>query len=122
MGGQGVGPGMITPTQKIWKNGEWIAWDDARVHVMTHALHYGTSVFEGIRCYETKKGPRLFRLPEHIRRMYDSAKIYRMDLPTFSPEELQGSLRQSGARKRSPLLLRSPGRLPRLRRSRRAVA
>ena len=51
---------MIKPTQKIWHNGQWINWDDARVHVMTHALHYGTSVFEGIRCYETKKGPALF--------------------------------------------------------------
>lgn len=79
---------MITPTRKIWHNGDWIDWDDARVHVMTHALHYGTSVFEGIRCYETKKGPALFRLPEHMRRMFDSSKIYRMDLPTFSPEQL----------------------------------
>ena len=79
---------MIQPTEKVWHNGELIAWADANVHVMTHALHYGTSVFEGLRCYETKKGPAIFRLPEHIRRMFDSSKIYRMDLPTFSQEEL----------------------------------
>lgn len=79
---------MITPTDKIWRNGELIAWDDAKVHVMSHALHYGTSVFEGIRCYETRKGPAVFRLPEHMRRMFDSAKIYRMDLPRYSQQDL----------------------------------
>ena len=79
---------MITPTEKIWYNGELINWDDAKVHVMTHALHYGTSVFEGIRCYATKQGPAVFRLPEHIRRMFDSAKVYRMDLPRFTQQQL----------------------------------
>ena len=78
---------MIKPTAKIWYNGDFIDWDDAKVHVLTHALHYGTSVFEGIRCYDTKNGPGLFRLPEHIRRMFDSAKIYRMDDLGFSREE-----------------------------------
>ena len=63
----------------IWKNGEYIKWDDARVHVMTHAIHYGSSVFEGIRCYETAKGPAVFRLPEHMKRLLNSAKIYRME-------------------------------------------
>lgn len=75
---------MIQPTAKIWHNGEFIAWDDAKVHVLTHALHYGTSVFEGIRCYDTRKGPGVFRLAEHIRRMFDSAKIYRMTDLGFS--------------------------------------
>ncbi len=93
---------MIEPTKKIWRNGELIAWEDANVHVMTHALHYGTSVFEGIRCYETKKGPAVFRLHEHIRRMFDSAKIYRMDLPTFSRAELAEAclnvIRENGLR------------------------
>lgn len=79
---------MITPTDKIWHNGDLIAWDDAKVHVLSHALHYGTSVFEGIRCYATKKGPAVFRLPEHMRRMFESAKIYRMDIPRFSQDEL----------------------------------
>ena len=69
---------MIKPTEKILHNGEFIDWDDANVHVLTHALHYGTSVFEGIRCYNTRQGPAIFRLQEHVRRMYDSAKIYRM--------------------------------------------
>ncbi len=79
---------MITPTEKIWRNGELIDWDEAKVHVLTHALHYGTSVFEGIRCYETTKGPAVFRLPEHMRRMFDSSKIYRMDIPKFTQQQL----------------------------------
>lgn len=64
---------------KVWRNGELIDWDDARVHVMTHAIHYGSSVFEGIRAYETQKGPAIFRLTEHMQRLVNSAKIYRMD-------------------------------------------
>ena len=79
---------MITPTKKIWRNGALIDWDEAKVHVLTHALHYGTSVFEGIRVYETARGPAAFRIREHIRRMFDSAKIYRMDIPRYSQEEL----------------------------------
>jgi branched-chain amino acid aminotransferase len=63
----------------VWCNGEFIKWDDARVHVMSHVLHYGSSVFEGIRCYETKRGPAVFRLQEHMQRLLNSAKIYRMD-------------------------------------------
>jgi branched-chain amino acid aminotransferase len=85
---------MITPTEKIWRNGELINWDEANVHVLTHALHYGTSIFEGIRCYETSRGPAVFRINEHIRRMFDSAKIYRMDLPRFSPAELVDACRE----------------------------
>lgn len=63
----------------VWKNGEVIKWDDARIHVMSHVVHYGSSVFEGIRCYETSKGSAVFRLAEHIQRLLNSAKIYRMD-------------------------------------------
>ncbi len=63
----------------VWHNGEFIKWNDARVHVMSHVLHYGSSVFEGIRCYATKRGPAVFRLREHMRRFLNSAKIYRMD-------------------------------------------
>src|SRR5215210_4503631 len=64
---------------KVWRDGELIDWDDARVHVMTHAIHYGSSVFEGIRCYATKRGPAVFRLREHMQRLLNSAKIYRME-------------------------------------------
>lgn len=71
----------IQPTKYIWFNGEMVPWEQATVHVMTHALHQGSSVFEGIRCYETPGGPALFRPTLHIRRLYDSAKIYRMALP-----------------------------------------
>ena len=66
---------------KIWRNGEFIDWWDAKIHVMSHVVHYGTSIFEGIRCYNTEKGPAIFRLKEHIRRFFDSAKIYRMEIP-----------------------------------------
>ena len=64
---------------EVWHNGEFIKWDDARVHVMSHVLHYGSSVFEGIRCYKTQRGPAIFRLREHIQRLLNSTKIYRME-------------------------------------------
>ena len=63
----------------VWRDGEFIKWSDARVHVMSHVLHYGSSVFEGIRCYATKSGPAVFRLREHMQRLLNSAKVYRMD-------------------------------------------
>ncbi len=71
----------ITPTPHIWMNGEMVPWEDATVHVLTHTLHYGTGVFEGIRAYETDKGAAIFRLTEHIERFYRSAKILNMDMP-----------------------------------------
>lgn len=71
----------IQPVDKVWMNGRLIAWDEARVHVLTHALHYGTGVFEGIRCYETERGPAVFRLRDHLLRMERSAKIFLMDIP-----------------------------------------
>ena len=71
----------------IWRNGKMVAWDEARVHVMSHALHYGSSVFEGVRSYSTPQGRVIFRLREHIRRLFDSAKIYRMKIP-YSQEEM----------------------------------
>ncbi|MGE3466482.1 MAG: branched-chain amino acid transaminase [Pyrinomonadaceae bacterium] len=64
---------------KVWKNGEFVNWDDANIHVMSHVVNYGSSVFEGIRCYETSKGSAVFRLTEHMQRLVNSAKIYRMD-------------------------------------------
>jgi branched-chain amino acid aminotransferase len=66
---------------KIWFNGELLDWDDAQIHVLSHVVHYGSSVFEGMRVYETPKGPACFRLTDHVNRIFDSAKIYRMALP-----------------------------------------
>lgn len=77
---------------KVWKNGEWIAWKDAHTHLASHVIHYGSSLFEGIRCYKTKKGSAIFRLKEHTRRLFDSAKIYRMRIP-FSQEDIDAACR-----------------------------
>ncbi|AUV80467.1 branched-chain amino acid transaminase [Salinigranum rubrum] len=71
----------------IWQDGEFVDWDDAQVHVLTHGLHYGTGVFEGVRCYDTEKGPAIFRWDEHLERFYQSGKPYNMEIP-FSREEL----------------------------------
>jgi branched-chain amino acid aminotransferase len=79
---------MLTPTEKIWHNGRFIRWEDATIHVLSHVVSYGSSVFEGIRCYVTPAGPAVFRLREHIRRMLDSAKIYRMENIGYSAGEL----------------------------------
>jgi branched-chain amino acid aminotransferase len=72
---------MNKENSKIWMDGKFVRWDEARVHILTHALHYGSSVFEGCRCYKTLQGPAIFRLQSHVDRLYDSAKIYRMDIP-----------------------------------------
>ena len=77
----------ITPTTNIWMNGELVPWDQATTHVLTHTLHYGTGVFEGIRAYETSEGPGVFRLTEHMQRLHESAQIMMMDLP-YSVDEL----------------------------------
>ncbi len=74
-------------TKFIWQDGKLIPWENATVHVMSHALHYGSAMFEGIRVYETPEGPCFFRLPCHIRRLFDSAKMYYMDMP-YSQEEI----------------------------------
>jgi branched-chain amino acid aminotransferase len=74
-------------TEKIWMDGELVPWAEARVHVLTHTLHYGSGVFEGIRAYPTKRGPAVFRLTDHIRRLHDSAALFLMDLP-YSVDEL----------------------------------
>ena len=65
----------------IWMNGEYVAWEDAKVHVLTHALHYGTGVFEGVRAYETPRGTAVFRHQDHIDRLFNSARMYYMDVP-----------------------------------------
>lgn len=77
----------IPKCDKIWFNGRLVGWDEAQIHVLSHVVHYGSSVFEGIRCYNTVKGPAVFRLEEHISRLFDSAKIYRMEIP-YSQEEV----------------------------------
>ena len=71
---------MLKPTEKIWHNGRFIDWNDAKIHVLAHVTSYGSSVFEGIRCYATPSGPAIFRVREHIRRLLDSAKIYRIEV------------------------------------------
>ncbi|MFQ5348529.1 MAG: branched-chain amino acid transaminase [Rhodothalassiaceae bacterium] len=83
----------ITPTDYIWMNGELVPWADAKVHVLSHALHYGTAVFEGIRSYETPWGARLFRLGDHIDRLYHSGRVYGIDLP-YSRDELHAASRR----------------------------
>ena len=79
---------MLTPTEKIWHNGRFIRWDEATIHVLSHVVSYGSSVFEGIRCYATPPGPAVFRINEHVRRLVDSAKIYRMENLGFSSAQL----------------------------------
>ncbi len=78
----------IAKTEKIWMNGRWVAWDDAKVHIMTHAMHYASAVFEGIRAYETPAGPAVFRLGEHIERLMFSARVYRMEVP-YTAKQLE---------------------------------
>ena len=77
----------LPKSEKIWHNGRFIAWDDAKIHVLSHVIHYGSAVFEGIRCYELPEGPAIFRLTDHMQRLVNSGKIYRMTLP-FSHQEL----------------------------------
>src|SRR5262249_20627702 len=82
------------PDLQIWMDGEFKAWQEATVHVMAHVLHYGSSVFEGIRCYKTKSGPAVFRLGDHVRRLYDSARIYRM-FPSVCPTDFAAAIPDS---------------------------
>jgi branched-chain amino acid aminotransferase len=86
--GDGISrPTSVKETEKIWLDGELVDWGEARVHVGVHALHYGSGVFEGIRCYDTSAGPAVFRLEDHIRRLHDSARLLYMEIP-YSAEEL----------------------------------
>jgi branched-chain amino acid aminotransferase len=80
----------VQETEKIWMNGELLDWADARIHVGSHGLHYGTGVFEGIRCYETAKGPAVFRLTDHLQRLHDSARLLYMEIP-YSVEDLRSA-------------------------------
>jgi branched-chain amino acid aminotransferase len=76
----------LQKTEKIWHNGKLILWDDARIHVMSHVIHYGSSVFEGVRCYALPSGPAIFRAQEHAQRLLDSAKVYRIDVDYTTDE------------------------------------
>lgn len=84
----------LTPTKLIWMDGKLVPWKKANVHVLTHTLHYGLGVFEGIRCYKTKKGPAVFRLKDHIRRLENSAKLVGMKLP-YSADELARAVNET---------------------------
>jgi len=82
---------MIQKTEKIWMDGEFVDWDNAQVHILTHSLHYGLGVFEGIRCYETEKGPAILRLKEHVDRLFGSAHIFLMEIP-YSEKEISEAI------------------------------
>ena len=83
----------LKPLAKIWMDGKFVPWDDAKIHVLTHGLHYGMAVFEGIRSFSTKKGPAIFRLEEHIERFHNSAKIYRLSMP-YSEKEIRDACKE----------------------------
>jgi branched-chain amino acid aminotransferase len=87
----------VKPTEFIWLNGEFVKWEDATVHVLTHGLHYGTGVFEGVRCYDTAVGPAIFRHQEHLDRLKKSSDLYYMDIP-YSPEQLRSATKELIAR------------------------
>ena len=83
----------IQKTEKIWHNGKLVPWDSAQIHVMSHVVNYGSSVFEGVRCYSLPSGPAIFRAPEHMQRLLDSAKVYRIDVD-YTREELVSAILQ----------------------------
>ena len=84
---------QLTESEWIWRDGEFVPWKEATLHVLAHAVQFGSAVFEGVRCYSTPKGPAVFRLREHFRRMYNSCKIYRMDVK-YTPDELVAATRE----------------------------
>ncbi|RKX25161.1 MAG: branched chain amino acid aminotransferase, partial [Candidatus Zixiibacteriota bacterium] len=86
----------MVKSEYIWMNGKFVKWDDATIHICSHVIHYGSSVFEGMRIYKTPKGPIAFRLGEHSRRLLNSAKIYHMDIP-YTTEELDEAVLQTVA-------------------------
>ena len=82
---------MIQETSKIWMDGRFVDWKEANIHVLTHTLHYGLGVFEGLRCYKGEKGSAIFRLKEHVKRLYDSAQIVQIKIP-YSPQEIEEAI------------------------------
>ena len=104
----------LAKTEKIWFNGKFIDWDDAKIHVLSHVVSYGSAVFEGIRCYNTEQGPAIFRLREHMQRLWNSAHIYRMDVPFTVDALCDGALELVRANKLNacyvrPIVLRGYG-------------
>ena len=91
----------ITPSKLIWMDGELVPWDEARIHVLTHSLHYGCGVFEGIRAYETAQGPGVFRLTDHMVRLYNSARIFMIDIP-FALDDLIAAVKEMVAANELP--------------------
>ena len=104
----------VQKTEKIWHNGKFINWDDAKLHVLAHVVSYGSGIFEGIRCYETPQGPAIFRLRDHMQRLINSGRIYRMELP-YSVEEFSSvacglvRINKMGACYVKPIVLRGYG-------------
>jgi branched-chain amino acid aminotransferase len=96
----------VPKTEKIWHNGKFIHWDDAKIHVLSHVIHYGSGVFEGIRCYETTQGPAVFRLKDHMQRLVDSGRMYRMDLAYSVDQLCQAALELVRANKMSACYIR----------------
>ena len=96
----------IKASEYIWCNGNLIPWDDAKLHVMAHVINYGSSVFEGVRCYHTSKGPAIFRLHEHTQRLLDSAKVYRIDVDYTLEELVQATVDIVAKNKVSPCYIR----------------
>jgi len=84
----------IKKVDKIWMDGNLVDWDDAKIHVLSHVIHYGSSWFEGIRCYDTRRGPAIFRLDAHLRRLYDSTKIYRTTIP-YTLAQLEEAIKET---------------------------
>ena len=101
---------------KVWMDGEFVEWKDANISVLSHVVHYGTGVFEGIRAYENENGVAVFRLKEHVQRLFDSAKIYKIDIP-FTQEEIEEAILETlrvndlGACYIRPIVFRGYGEL-----------
>ena len=103
----------IKASDYVWHNGQLVPWDDAKIHVMAHVVNYGSSVFEGIRCYHTAKGPAIFRLRDHMLRLLQSCKIYRIELD-YSPRRIMSGSGGCRRRQQSVAVLRSSHRAARL--------
>lgn len=112
MGAVGAG---FNEADWIWRNGEYVPWKDANVHLLSTAVQFGTSVFEGVRAYQTERGPAFFRLEDHVRRLFDSAKVYRMVPPDFSEADIVAAIADTVRKNRlsegyvRPMILRGYG-------------
>src|ERR1051326_2931716 len=98
----------LTPTTWIWRDGDFVPWSDAHVHVLTHSMQFGSSAFEGIRCYSTPRGPAIFRLDDHLQRLINSCRIYHMDVP-YTLDELGFACRELVERVRDVHVINAAG-------------